>query len=221
MYSQANLLVIWAGLGMSPWRVKLIGVVAGVAYIGNLVGISFRKLTMASSLLVYIPDSSLTMLLLVTMLLLIVRLFRFAIGSDHLPVTSADHVQFSIRHLMNLTFVIACLLTIGKAVQPYFPPGKWLIKPLLLAVTFGLVGVIPVWFVLATKRPVLLGVGLVAVGACAGFCLASIDNFRNVGLWMTAATVEAMVVVLSLLIVRFCGYRLLRRPSRRQKEKLV
>ena len=73
-------------------------------------------------------------------------------------------------------------------------------------------GVFPVWFVLATKQPVLYGVGLVAVGACAGYCLARIGH-DDVGIWTTATATEAMAVVVSLLVVRSCGYRLVRLGS--------
>ena len=91
---------------------------------------------------------------------------------------------------------------------------------LLLALTFGVVGVLPVWFVLATKWPTIFSIGLVAVGACAGYCLGR-GLAVTERLWMTATATEAMAVVVSLLVVRSCGYRLVRLPSRRQMEKLV
>ena len=73
---------------------------------------------------------------------------------------------------MVLTFVVACVGTIGKWAEPHLPHGRMLIRLLLFGVTFGVIGVLPVWFVLATKRSVLFGFGWVAVGACAGYCLA-------------------------------------------------
>jgi prolipoprotein diacylglyceryltransferase len=80
---------------------------------------------------------------------------------------------------------------------------------LLYGVTFGVVGVLPVWFILATKQPVLSSVGLVAVGACAGYCLGRVFH-DDVGIWTTATATEAMAVVVSLLVIRSCGYRLVR-----------
>ena len=121
---------------------------------------------------------------------------------------------------MILTFVVACLITIGKWVQPDLPHGDHtLLRCSCSAVTFGVVGVLPVWFVLATKQPVLYSVGLVAVGACAGYCLARISTIDPEGIWMTATATEAMAVVVSLLVVRSCGYRLVRLPPRRQGER--
>ncbi len=144
--------------------------------------------------------------------LMIVRFLKVAI--QPLPVASVGRIQFSIRHLMILTVVVACLITIGKWVQP-LPLGAMLYQLLPFGVTFGLVGISPVWFVLATKQPVLYSVGLMAVGACAGYCLGRF--FHNyVGIWTTVTATEAMAVVASLLIVRSCGYRLVRLPLRRQ-----
>jgi len=65
------------------------------------------------------------------------------------------------------------------------------------------VGILPVWFVLATKQPVLYSIGLIVVGACARYCLARIGFVGAEGIWTTAATTEAMAVVVSLLVVRF------------------
>ena len=90
-----------------------------------------------------------------------------------------------------------------------------------IALTFAVVGVLPVWFVLATKRPIVFSIGSVAIGACAGYCLGR-GLYGGEVIWMmTATTTEALAVVVSLLVVRFCGYRLARLPRGRQTEKLV
>jgi hypothetical protein len=62
--------------------------------------------------------------------------------------------------------------------------------------------------------PCPYSIGLVAVGACAGYCFARISNDGDEGIWMTATATEAMAVVVSLLVVRSCGYRLVRLPAR-------
>ena len=46
----------------------------------------------------------------------------------------------------------------------------------LAAAVVGVLGILPVWFVLATKQPVLYCVGLLAVGVCAGYWL---GRFRD------------------------------------------
>ena len=110
---------------------------------------------------------------------------------------------------MILTFVVACLVSLGKLVQPHLSRGDLFIRILLLAVLFGVVGVLPVWFTLATKRPILYGLGLVAVGTGAGYCYGW-KVFGDEKIWATATATEAVAVIVSLLVVRSCGYRLVR-----------
>jgi len=211
--SQTSLLGIWVGFGSDPWWKTLIGIVLGVGYLGILLGTGRSGLAPESFVIVALDTT------FVAMPLLIARFFRVAVRLDCSPAGSLGRIQFTIRHLMILTFVVACLTTVGKWVQPYLPHGGVRFELLLGTVMFGSVGVLPVWFVLATKQPVLYSVGLVAVGAGAGYCLAKISRAGNEGIWMTAAASEAMAVVASLLVVRSCGYRLVRLPPRRQGER--
>ncbi len=81
----------------------------------------------------------------------------------------------------------------------------------------GEVGVLPVWFVLATNQPVLYSVGLVAVGACAGYCFARIAGSAWEEGYMTITATQATAVAVSLLVVRSCGYRLVRLAPSVQK----
>jgi hypothetical protein len=210
VFSQTSLLAIWGSLGVGPWWKRLVGVVVGVGYLGFLLGVGISELTRRVALDVLLAT------MFVACPLLIVRSFRVVVQSNSSRVGSVGRIQFTIRHLMILTFVVACLISIGKWVQPFPHVGKvvWLFGN---AVTFGVVGVLPVGFVLATKQPVLFGVGWVVVGAFAGYCLGRMTDF-DVGIWMTMTSVEAMVLVASLVVVRSCGYRLVRLPSRRQGE---
>lgn len=53
-----------------------------------------------------------------------------------------------------------------KTTRNYISHGSFHL--LLIALTCGVVGVVPVSIVLATKRPIVFSIGSVAVGACAG-----------------------------------------------------
>ena len=209
VFSQTSLLGIWGSLGAGPWWRRMIGVVVGLGYLSLLLGFGTFESRLKMACVVVLATT------LVAIPLLMVRFLRVAIHLDSLPVVSARRLQFSIRDLMILTFVVACLTTIGKWAEPHLPHGRILIEFLLFGVTFGVVGVLPVWFVLATKQPMLYSVGLIAVGACAGYCLA---RANHIGIWMTATATEALVVVVSLLVVRSCGYRLMRLPPRPGRE---
>ena len=175
----------------------------GISYLVPLLGIGIHEVNSKTFIVVVVATSC------VLTPLLIVRFFGVVIHLGSSSVAPVGHIQFSIRHLMILTFVIACLISIGKLVQPHL-----FFELLLIALMFGLVGVLPVWFVLATKRPMIFSIGLVAVGACAGYCLGR--AFGEEEMWMTATATEALAVAISLLVVRSCGYRLVRLPSRHQ-----
>jgi hypothetical protein len=204
MLSQASLLGIWFSLGTSPWWRKLIGVVVGIGYLVPVFGISIYQLNTDTFIVVVVVTS------FVAIPLLIVRLFSIAIRLDDSPVASVGRVQFSIRHLLILTFVVACLTSIGKLVQPFLFHGQ-IIDLFLITLAFGVVGILPVWFVLATKWPTIFSIGVVAVGAGVGYCLGRGYNNTET-LAMTAAATEALSVVVSLLVVRSGGYRLVRLP---------
>jgi hypothetical protein len=129
-----------------------------------------------------------------------------------------------IRHLMLLTFVVACMASIGRLMQPRFPRINVVVHLLLFTLTVGVIGIMPVWFVWNSKRPILYSIGWFVVAACTGCCFAVAQPFydQHSIIWTTVATTtEAFAVVVSLLVVRSCGYRLVRLPSRRQDKKLV
>lgn len=204
MISQTSLLGIWFSLGTSPWWKRVIGVVIGIGYLVPMLGIGIYEVNSDTFIVVVLVTS------FVTIPLLIVRFFRIAIRLDDSPVASVGRIQFSIRHLLILTFVVACLTSIAKLVQPFLFHGQ-IIDLFLITLAFGVVGILPVWFVLATKWPTIFSIGVVAVGAGAGYCLG-----RGYGgtetLAMTLTATEALSVVVSLLVVRSCGYRLVRLP---------
>jgi hypothetical protein len=208
VFSQTSLLGIWGVLGSDSWWRRLSGALLGVGYLGTLTGVVGSDLDPTVYFIVVLAT------MFVALPLLIVRLFKIAIRPDSVPDAAAGRIQFSIRDLMLLTFVVACLTTIGKWGQPYFPHGEILFQVLLLLIAFAGVGVLPVWFILATKQPVLYSVGLVAVGGGAGYCLARILHRADEGgCFLVLTATEAMGVAVSLLVIRSCGYRLVRLGS--------
>ncbi|MHB0958258.1 MAG: hypothetical protein ACYC0X_12330 [Pirellulaceae bacterium] len=193
---------------------RLIGVVTGVICLILMLGIGVHEMSFVTFTLVVVAT------LCVLIPLLIVRCFRVVIHLDSSSAPAAGRIQFSIRHLMILNFLVACLVSIGKLVQPHLSRGHVSFHLLLLALLFGVVGILPVWFTLATKRPTFYGLGLVAVGVGAGYCFGW-KAFGDEKLWATATATEAVAVVVSLLVVRSCGYRLVRLPSRHEANKLA
>ena len=203
VFSQTSLLGLWGGLGNNLWWTRLIGGVLGVYYLASVLGLGISEFGVEVFLLVVAATS------LVAMLLLIVRFFRIAIHRTAVAPAFAAPIQFSIRHLLILTFVVACLASVGKWTQAYLPHSEVLLFLLLLAAMFGGVGVLPVWFILATKQPLLYSIGLVAVGACAGYWIAGTADAGEQAFWTTVTSTQAMAVIVSLLVLRSGGYRLI------------
>jgi hypothetical protein len=212
--SQTSLLGIWGSLGLAPaWR-RVIGVVVGVGYLSLQLGVSFSELDRTTFLSVVATTT------ISALPLLLVRLFGVAIRLDSSAADSVERFQFSIGHLLTLTFVVACLISIRNCVEPYAieitetPDGVvidyfdeavsyWLFP----AAVLGMLGILPIWFVLATKQLVLSCVGLLAAGVCAGYWLGRFHDDPP-SLWMLVTITEVVAVVVSLLVVRSCGYRL-------------
>jgi hypothetical protein len=220
LFSQTSLLGIWVSLGASSWWRKLIGVVVGVSYLGLLLEFDPVDLDLETYTVVVLPTTC------VVMPLLVVRFFRIALRLDSSPAGSMGRIQFSIRHLMILTLAVACLLAIGQSVERFairldetlfgaaLNQLDELVYEWLLPAVLGVLGVLPLWFVLATKQPVVFSVGLVFVGACAGYPVGRFYGDPKI-IAMAVTATEMMAVVVSLLVVRSCGYRLVRLPARR------
>jgi hypothetical protein len=219
VFSQASLLGIWGSLGTGSWWRRVIAVVIGVGYLGLLLGASFAELDHITFSWVFAATT------MSALPLLLARFFRVAIRLDSTTVGSPERTKFSIRHLLTLTLVVAVLIATRNCVEPYAievietPDGAvlnyldeavydWL-SPIVVA---GL-SILPIWFVLATKQPMLPCVGLLAAAVSAGNWLARFyDDAVSLGVIFTIS--EAMVVAVSLFVIRSCGYRLVRLPPR-------
>jgi hypothetical protein len=153
--------------------------------------------------------------LIVAAVLLLARCFGFRTRPDSAQNTRAKEMQFSIRHLMILTLVVACLLALAKWQQRYLDLDDW---PFLavIAAPFATIGLAAAWAVLGVKRP-LIGVPVllvVAVGAAYGL-EKSLGPRPGFAIWITATLTEALSLAVSLFVVRSCGYRLRRRATPR------
>ncbi len=162
IFGQTSLLGIWCGLGTKPWWMRMAGGMIGIGCLSLLLSLGVDEWDLTIPIVVGMAAS------VVVFVLLIVRSFRVVIHQVSQPITMTTRIQFSIRHLMVLTLVIACLVSIGRFLQPFLPHGDSWFRLLLFAVTGGIVGILPVWFVLATNRPVRYGVGVIAAGGFAG-----------------------------------------------------
>jgi len=149
----------------------------------------------------------------VAAVLLIVRCFRIRIVRQTVPVSAAGRLQFAIRDLMILTVVVACVTAFGKWLLTVeftpFEPGH----VALIYLPFVTIGLLSVWPALSARRPLLpCGIFVVIAGGV-GMCFNAFGLPMGTAFGVTMTSVEALSLVASLLVVRSCGYRLVRLPA--------
>ena len=215
VFSQTSLLGIWGGLGTNPWWSRLIGVVVGVGSLGLLLGVGVGERASEENYFIVSVGTA-----LITGVLLVVRCFKVRICVATVDQAAAHRMQFTIRQLLALTFAVACLVSLGKWLAPHVMNVTGPLILTLIGLVLATVGLLSVWPALGARHPVLPSLILIVVAAGVGFCFAQFPPMSGMAsFWMTITSVEALSLVPSLLVVRSCGYRLVRLPLRRQGER--
>jgi hypothetical protein len=187
----------------------LAGVIIGLVYLGTLFCIGSD----------HSPEDELALMLnfaglTVAGFLAITRFLGCRIHAISVDGSKKTAVQFSIRQLMLLTLVVACLIAVAKSVEPHVDMRSDLVMAFLVGVPFVILGLVAVWAILGTKRP-RLGIVLVSLLAPAlGVGSAAVfgESESETGLWITATMTAALVLVVSLYVIRRCGFRVRRQP---------
>jgi hypothetical protein len=225
---QLMLLSFWAGMGTSKGTHRLFGTVCGVAYsqLWRVPGVSLGPHSHAppmGSILSSLAAHYGVVLLLAGVFLLLRRMgteLRRASGEET-AVTPA-RFQYSILHLLLIISVVAVVLGLVQTVRrPQHAPvttGQF-VALLALVIVVVLVNLVcAAWAALGTG-PIRLRLSLVLIVAVLlgiAFPLATgIDElgwrlFVAQGLVTVLSTV---IVLVSLLVVRWCGYRLIRKGT--------
>jgi hypothetical protein len=73
-----------------------------------------------------------------------------------------------------------------------------------MALVLATIGLLSIWPALGARRPLLPSILLIGVAAGVGFCVIYLP---------LATAIQALSLVASLLVVRSCGYRLVRLPA--------
>ena len=157
----------------------------------------------------------------VAAVLLIARCFRIRIVRQTVPVSAAGRLQFAIRDLMILTVVVACVTAFGKWLLTV---GFWRFEPALwglVYVPFIAIGLLSIWPALNARHPLLPCSIFVVIAGGVGMCFEAFGLPMGTAFWVTMTSVEALSLVASLLVVRSCGYRLVRLAPRVTQENGV
>jgi len=208
VFSQTSLLGIWGGLGTNPWWSRLIGVVVGGGFLGLRLGVGVGHPDWEVSYFIVSVGIA-----LITGMLLVIRCFRVRICVATVDQAAARRIQFTIRQLLVLTFAVACLVSLGKWLAPHLLNVNEPLMLTLIGLILATVGLLSVWPALGARHPVLPSLIVIVVAAGVGFCFAQFlpgPPGDMASFWMTITAVEALVLVASLVVVRSCGYRLVR-----------
>jgi hypothetical protein len=209
--SQAGLLGIWLGLTSAQRKNRLLGGLLGLVYLG-VVTASFLPATvplsgrLAYTMLVFVPCLCVA---------LVMRCARWR-GAEIMRINNADAgspgLQFSIRHLLVLTSVIALIFGLKPTdVQPTLRNSLIFLAAIGLCALCVFLG--GVWATLAVGRPaprILVVFTLAAfTGALPPYYIdMKPDDIIGLGV---VSCIQAAIVMGSVLAVRALGYRLVQR----------
>jgi hypothetical protein len=202
---QALLLALWAAssTGLAWWG-RLAGLIAGVVYLEALFRSIGREAPgFMSTITVMIATAALFVVRALGM-----RLVRFP-DSAHPAPSETDGFRFSIRGLMLVTAAVALLSAGARALREGHDTVLFTVG---FAMYFDAVGLVALWAALGLGRPLWRGAAVVALSPVLGVLFAFAARLNPA--WVYFVLVMLLYPALlfgSLLVVRSCGYRFVRR----------
>lgn len=204
---QALLMALWVATSSSAPKERLVGLIAGTVFLEALFASDLRR--------EFLGLATVTVLLATTSLLVVrwlgVRLARPA-DPDRLARGEGEGLRFTIRGLMIFVAAVA-LLSAGTRALREAGPGRFLLQMVIWSLCFVVVGLVALWAALGSGRPLRRGPVLFALAPALGvFFAVGVDAHRAGWVYILLTMMSYPALLLgSLLVVRSCGYRLVRR----------
>ena len=206
--AQSALIALWGvASAASPWK-RLAGLVVGAVYLEMLLALGLDD-EFVGTATVTIAVTSLSLLVLRAMKI------RLARQSEKAQVGRAEPegLRFSIRGLMVFTAAVAVLSAGVRALQASHGRNVGLAG--IWALCFVAVGLSALWAALGQVNPLRRGLVVFVLSAVLGACFAVAAHAHEAGriyILLTMLLYSAILMV-SLLVIRSCNYRLVRRSS--------
>ena len=201
IFSQVTLTGIWVGLGLNSMGQRVVGFVGCFTYF--LLFLWLTEGIHRQSILTVV-----VLLAVATVPLLSARLCGFSI----LPTVSSGALsgrpQFSIFQLLAITSIVAMMLTLVMQMRTHYPDGFLIFGVQFI---FTTVGMLQVYVFLATNRP-FVALGVTALAPFALYLIVQLLPVPTDAIAAIGISITPIVIAISLLIVRSCGYRLVTRP---------
>jgi len=211
VFTQAGLIGIWGGLSTIRIAWRLTAVVATTAFawaalfIVNPAG--------GKHIAIHIMLNTVPILVVLSVVRYSRRRLRLAHLANETP--AANGFQFSIRHLLLATAIVAIVLGIGRGVRTFGNTQSGVVAMVIYPFCFSLVALATLWAALGIGRPI----PRVAVVVLTAFAVGTIPMYYNgmlgqAGLgwwcmmWSAMFGLQAIISAASLLVVRSCGWRM-------------
>jgi hypothetical protein len=205
---QAVLIALWGvGSASSPRR-RLAGMVAGAAYLEALLAVGLDG--------EFLGTASVTIAVTTASLLAVRALgLRLARQVEKVGVgrPEPEGLRFSIRGLMAFTAAVALLSSGARALQASH--GRFILLAAVWALCFVAVGLVALWAALGQARPRRRVPVVIALSPVFGGFFAHAAKAHHAGQFYIILTMllYPTVLLVSLFVVRSCGYRLVGRAK--------
>jgi len=211
VFAEAGLIGFWGGLSAARSAWRLFAVLVATLYLWAIFAVAIRD-----------PNDHLALFVIaltivpVFVILSCLRHSRRQLRTVDLASlsTATEGFQFSIRHLMLATAIVALVLGIGRGIRTIsnrqsdivvvavFPPCFVMVELATLWAAFGIGRPTPR---LAVVVPTAFIVGAIPVFYAPGPSDPSIPKLL---IWPTIVSLQAIITACSLLVIRSCGWRL-------------
>jgi hypothetical protein len=206
---QAFLLSLWGTASPAKSWKRLAGLVAGAAYLEALLATKLR----GDFLGIAAITIAVTTTTLFVMCWLAIRLTpQQEVGQSERA--EPEGLRFSIRDLMIFTAAVALLCAVARALQA--SPRQLFLLILVWVICFVAIGLVCLWAALGGAPPAQRSPAVFVLSPMLGIFFAFAVNAHSAG-WiyiLLTMVLYPMALFGSLVIVRSCGYRLVRTGSR-------
>ena len=203
VFCQASLVGLWSGLSAQHGMLRLVGLIAGAAFLAIECNLGIGQLSLEIAFFAALPC------VLVAGMTWVARRYKGKLSRlDSGQSEKTEALQFSIRHLLLLTFAVACLVAVGKTLAPVTRGLDILAQITVLGVGYTVVALTSIWAVLGTGRPMLRSPFVVLMAAVAGAVSGyTADAGRDLWFWASVNGLQTIFLVATLWVVRAAGYR--------------
>lgn len=210
VFGQGVLLGSWAGLANKSLGVRIAGLVCGSFYISTVVAIGHTS-TVEGRLvcLVFVPMSTVGLLFMA-----LSRYRGIAIAfSDETEARYSTPIQFTMKELLCVTAVISVLLGSGRVIRSLGGQSLGIgVLLIVLAICACVMAYLVVWAGLGHGHVPLRFSTVLVIGFVVGLLPHYFFGYSGWPslVWSGFIVVAGIVAVPSLLVVRSCGYRVVR-----------